>query len=397
MLGSPAVVGPMRDRTRPLKLVELIYQAVVETDAWNEFLASLSSELGGAAIQLSLRMPREIPNPDDIFRVWLDEDYHAAYVKHALTDLAWDSIDGDLLRRGFGSAADVLPASNLTIRPLYLEFMKPQGLAAEWPLCHMIAMDGEQPLAGVMIYRREGCRAFDASDLELLDSLVPHLARAYAIHVRLRDALRASDALTEVIDRIPTGALLVDGSGNVVLSNRSAEKILSLEDGFSLRRGRPWLEDQRENRALSELIQESVHEHATQGSTTGEVMSVTRPSGRRPFSLMVGPLLAAPPGTTTDEARAIVFIADPEGGQIGAAAVLETLYDLTHAEADLVRLIAEGNSLDQVAAIRGVTMNTVRSQLKQVFSKTETRRQGELVHLVLAGVASIQRGGDAKD
>ena len=97
---------------------------------------------------------------------------------------------------------------------------------------------------------------------------------------------------------------------------------------------------------------------------------------------------------STDEARAIVFIADPEGGQIGAAAVLETLYDLTHAEADLVRLIAEGNSLDQVAAIRGVTMNTVRSQLKQVFSKTETSRQGELLKLMLGGVALLDRDAD---
>ena len=47
-------------------------------------------------------------------------------------------------------------------------------------------------------------------------------------------------------------------------------------------------------------------------------------------------------------------------------------------------------SLEQVAAKRGVTMNTVRSQLKQVFSKTDTNRQGELVHLVLAGIASIR-------
>ena len=30
------------------------------------------------------------------------------------------------------------------------------------------------------------------------------------------------------------------------------------------------------------------------------------------------------------------------------------------------------------------------SQLKQVFSKTDTNRQGELVHLVLAGVARIR-------
>ena len=385
----------MGDSARPLQLVELIYQAVVEPDAWQDFLERLSSELGGAAIQLSLRLPREVPGPDEVYRIGLDERFHPIFAKHALEDLAWDAIDSRLLRKGFASAGEVLAPSELEERPLYREFMAPQELAAEWPLCHVIAMEGVIPLAGVIVYRREGGRRFEAPDFELLDSLVPHLKRAYAVYARLREAVRASDALTEVIDRIPTGTLLIDGSGNVVLKNRSAEKILSLDDGFSLVQGKPQVTDSRENRTLWELIHESVQEQATQGSTTGEVLSVTRPSGRRPFSLMVGHLLAASPGGETDEARAIVFIADPEGGQIGAATVLERLYDLTHAEAELVRLIAEGNSLEQVATARGVTMNTVRSQLKQVFSKTETSRQGELVHLVLAGVASLQRDDEA--
>ena len=117
---------------------------------------------------------------------------------------------------------------------------------------------------------------------------------------------------------------------------------------------------------------------------------VPRPSGRRGFTIMVSPLLDGAAGSRADETKAILFIADPEIGQVGTTEVLESLYDLTHAEADLVRLIAEGRSLIQVAKERGVTMNTVRSQLKQVFSKTDTSRQGELVHLVLAGVARIR-------
>ena len=92
----------------------------------------------------------------------------------------------------------------------------------------------------------------------------------------------------------------------------------------------------------------------------------------------------------TDEARALLFIADPESGHTGTTEALEQLYGLTHAEAELVRLISEGRSLDEVAEARGVTINAVRSQLKQVFSKTDTNRQGELVHLVLCSVASLR-------
>jgi DNA-binding CsgD family transcriptional regulator len=35
-------------------------------------------------------------------------------------------------------------------------------------------------------------------------------------------------------------------------------------------------------------------------------------------------------------------------------------------------------------------MNTARSQLKQIFAKTNTSRQSELVRLVLAGIAPIR-------
>ena len=146
---------------------------------------------------------------------------------------------------------------------------------------------------------------------------------------------------------------------------------------------------------LQACLEAAVRAQPRRGSSAGEVMSVTRPSGRRSFPLMVGPLLAAHPDSSIDDVKALLFIADPEGGHIGTSEVLEILYQLTPAEGELVRLIAEGRSLEEVAAERGVTMNTVRSQLKQVFSKTGTSRQGELVHLVLTGVASVRKGDES--
>ncbi len=374
---------------RALSLIEKIYDAVVEPDVWNDFLAELSEELGGVAIQLSLRLPGRLPTSDNFFRIHLDERYFHVFVKHAVEGLPWSDGNRDAFRGRFGLASEVITSRGPETGPFYSEYMQPQGLAAEWPICHLIALDGGLPLSGVVIFRRTGGREVNPVDLAMLDSLVPHLSRAYALHCELRSDEHERRALTEVIDRFPTGVLLFDAEGRVVLMNRSAEKIIEADDGFQLKDGHPCVADSRQNRRLQQLLRQAAATEVEHGNYSGEVLSFERPSGRRPFSAMVGPLVAAAPDMALDEARALLFIADPESGNMSTCGVLEGLYQLTHAEAELVRLISEGRSVENVAEVRGVTINTVRSQLKQVFSKTDTNRQGELVHLVLSGVASL--------
>jgi DNA-binding CsgD family transcriptional regulator len=387
-------VDTTRHREFALELVELIYGSVVEPNSWAVFLERLSGLLGGAPIQLALRLPDMLPSADTYFQTGLDEAYYEIFLKHVLEGLPWGSIDEDIYRGRFGLASEVVRDSEISDTAFYRDFMKPQAIAPRWPVCHVIHTEEKQPLSGMVIYQRERGHEIDADDLALLDALVPHLARAYAIHRQLARVRREHKALSEVIDRLPLGVILVDAEKRAILMNRSVEEILALDDGFRLERNQPVLDNARENRALQACLGAAVKAQPKRGSSAGDVLAATRPSGRRAFPLMVGPLLAAHPDSSIDDAKAILFIADPEGGQIGTTEVLQTLYQLTHAEAELVRLIAEGHSLEEVAAKRGVTMNTVRSQLKQVFSKTDTSRQGELVHLVLTGVASV-RNGDA--
>lgn len=61
---------------------------------------------------------------------------------------------------------------------------------------------------------------------------------------------------------------------------------------------------------------------------------------------------------------------------------LERLYGLTRAEAELTVLLAQGQSLEAIATARGVKLDTVRTQLRTIYKKTGTHRQGELVCLV---------------
>lgn len=62
--------------------------------------------------------------------------------------------------------------------------------------------------------------------------------------------------------------------------------------------------------------------------------------------------------------------------------VLAGLFELTPAEARVADGIARGLSLKQVADLHGLRLSTARAYLDQVFRKTGTHRQGELVALL---------------
>ena len=63
---------------------------------------------------------------------------------------------------------------------------------------------------------------------------------------------------------------------------------------------------------------------------------------------------------------------------------LRAEFGLSKAEARLASYLAAGASLPSMAKAFDVKLTTIRSQLQQVFSKTGTSRQPELVALLLS-------------
>jgi DNA-binding CsgD family transcriptional regulator len=65
------------------------------------------------------------------------------------------------------------------------------------------------------------------------------------------------------------------------------------------------------------------------------------------------------------------------------SAFLNDRFDLTPAEAHLVACLMTGKSLRSCAKALGIKYETARTCLKSVFQKTKTRRQAELVMVVI--------------
>lgn len=69
--------------------------------------------------------------------------------------------------------------------------------------------------------------------------------------------------------------------------------------------------------------------------------------------------------------------------------VLASLFSLTPAESRLLTCLLQGLSPNQYAALKNLSQNTVRNQLKSIFEKTEVRRQSDLVGMVSAVLAPV--------
>ena len=65
------------------------------------------------------------------------------------------------------------------------------------------------------------------------------------------------------------------------------------------------------------------------------------------------------------------------------APALSTMFDLTPTEARVAMALAQGRSRAQIAADFGISRTTVAFHMRNIFQKTGTRRQAELVALLL--------------
>jgi DNA-binding CsgD family transcriptional regulator len=71
---------------------------------------------------------------------------------------------------------------------------------------------------------------------------------------------------------------------------------------------------------------------------------------------------------------------------------LGQLFELTPAEVRLLEHLVDGVHLSDAATQLGLSVNTVRTQLKAIFRKTGQRTQGQL--LALANRMALIRGAD---
>jgi DNA-binding CsgD family transcriptional regulator len=238
--------------------------------------------------------------------------------------------------------------------------------------------------AGVALHRTRKVGRYGAGDIDQFAFLYRHLQRALMIGVRLGSLGAVEQCTTAMLDRNSTAMILLDKQHRVIFTNKAAAALRVQGDGISLTNDVVVLLHREENARLQALIGEAAIRSATAGATRAGVMRATRPSGKRSYGIVVVAITERYPLLSTMRPAVCLLVQDPAGDASLPSDALQAMFGLTRAEAQLAGRLATGEDLRAAAEHLGITYGTARVRLAEILQKTDTRRQGELVSLVLS-------------
>ena len=368
--------------------IDRIYQAALSPEQWPVFLGGLAEQLRLASVHLVFRHPHD-GDRGIIASSGIDAHHEEAYRSHFYRLNPWRPFGPEAEEGRVLLSDSVIPESELRRTEFYSDWMRPQGAAHPFVAFLYNAGPGE-PLSDLVGFREKSAGPLQDEDLDPVRALVPHLQRALVIHSRVQGAEMRASAAQEALDRILGGVILLDERGAPVAINQTAERILASHDGLVLGREGPSASTSKQTGELRRALDGAVKSGASNERDAGAVIRLPRPSGRSPLEVVVTPIGCASSPLFDRRAAAAIFVTEPDVQTNSSPERLRRIYGFTPVESEVAARIAAGMRLPEIGDALGVTIHTVRGHLKQLFAKTDTHRQPDLVRVLVSGLAGLR-------
>lgn len=281
------------------KTLQLIYDAGLDFDHWPAALEQLADMLDAS---MTCLVRHDVATSDGaMITVRTDPDTSRLYAAH------YAKLNVFAQRAGRRPAAtcmtdrSVLAKEELFRSEFYTDFLRPRDVHSI--LSVYLLREGATRIA---FGRPHRAGEWGEREIERLNRFAPHLHRAAEMNVRLEGCRLIEDAVTGALDDLAQGVIVVDADSRPVLVNRHADQILSEADGLGIDSNGLCAAQPDENAALRRMMAAAANRQPEVVQTSA--LSVSRPSTRRPLSLMVAPLRSGSSWFLPRQSGAIVFI-----------------------------------------------------------------------------------------
>jgi DNA-binding CsgD family transcriptional regulator/PAS domain-containing protein len=360
-------------------LIGQIYDCSLNPEGWAATLSKICSYFDAAYAAISLADPRlgdssgrmAVFSPWDAMRLReLNEDYGVMGVP-GLRDVIMGDVDQPQ------STLAQMSESDFQQSDFYRNWVAPQNLREA---CVTKIVHTRDRIGIMAIITRKSRRPISADDRAFVALLSPHLRRACLIGDLLDHQRVAASNYRLTIEKLSIPIILTDVEQTIVYANARAHDLLRMEKFIASRSGKLHVVQTAASRALSDALSRASQVGAAMGQR-GIGIPMT-PAGAPPAVAYVLPLTGTAERGVFGAATAAIFLSLTESWVPPPEAALTALYDLTPAEARIMCFMGSGLDTASVANTLHISINTVKSHQKQIFQKTNTRRQAEVALLV---------------
>ena len=351
---------------------DLIYEAALDDALFSELPLLVAAAMDARSCVLHWRHQdgaAEISTHSGYFSDAQMANYAANFVAHDL----WTDAG---MRQGRVNrawrTADIVPSDEYEQSIFFNEWIRAMGDDTFY--CCGSVMQTVHGHGIIGLHRGKTQGDFSSGSLRQLNAQVGHLRRMFAIRGRISNLTERRDLLAEIFQSAPCAAIVVNGEHRVMAANEKGDAVLRSGDFLRVRNGqiRPALDNDRApyeqavalasapgGRQASECLLRSIDGRAVIAS----LMPLSTPLSR-PAVLM-----------TLDEQR-------EQRPRDMIVSLLQSRYGLSRSEADIALRLADGQTIRDISDERRSTIATVRTQVKQIFSKMHARRQADVIRAV---------------
>lgn len=375
--------------TRTLETLGLLYGTALGVDGWARVLDSIAGLVGGNGALLFVNeagLPElRISARSTRYKAEDVEQYRTSLV--AGDEMRWVQVLDELPPRTIQRDVDIWPDRGVYDAMPSVRFLRALHLyhrVAVRPCAH----GGWKDVLTVLFAEgRGGIRPAEARRLSLL---LPHLAHAIEMQRPFQLLMRRFGSVLAVLDLLGIGVVIAREHGDVIVSNREAQRIFAARDGLGVApRGRIAAVDEEADARLRSALQAA--ERAARLETPGfsATVEVPRRTAGDPYLVDVVPLRDAADDLGSDFRGVLLIVVDPDHREMISIQGLAQSYGLTPAETRVCAMIAQGLTLQEIADSRGVSFDTVKSQSRAIYAKTNTGNRRGLVRRALSIVPPL--------
>ncbi len=369
---------------RLLELVRVVYSTVDDPSRWDDLLDAVIEDPAFPAAAVGYQANASDPMLTGVLRGVTDAQTERLYAEVLPENPLMAS--GLTLTPGphVLMDADIIPRSAFEKSNYYKwlrDFDSDRILVA-------VSLTSPDAVVHMPRYVRRGAEV-TRDHIDEARALLPHVSQALAIARRVEALERTCRQSLDAMDRAHFGCILIGPDSRIEWMNEYAEAILGRGDALSVEDDRLRAVHPLERALLERDVDVALGLSQAILDTPRPTHRVRKADDDGYIELLVSPLSPFGHPILADRTGALVMLADPDYLDEDIAGRLESLYDLTPAEAEATQWLLSGYSIDAIADLFGRSQHTVRNHIKRVLKKCGVSSQAQLVGLIHRGVACL--------